>query len=141
MALKVFEPLEFDFPDRWRRWLDLDSESDRWLRIEEVHEDGEMVVRAELPGIDPDKDVEITVSQGVMHISAKREESTEMKDKEKGVYRSEFRYGMFARDFVLPTGVDHHAVKATYEDGILEVRMPWLDESKPSSTKVAITRL
>ena len=138
MALKVFEPLEIDFPDRWRRWLDLDTESDRWLRIEEVHEDGELVIRAELPGIDPDKDVEITVSEGVMHISAKREERTEMK--EKGVHRSEFRYGMFARDFVLPPGVDHRAVKATYKDGILEVRMPWVDDTKPSTTKVPISR-
>ena len=138
MALKVFEPLEIDFPDRWRRWLDLDTESDRWLRIEEVHEDGELVIRAELPGIDPDKDVEITVSEGVMHISAKREERTEMK--EKGVHRSEFRYGMFARDFVLPPGVDHRAVKATYKDGILEVRMPWVDDTKPSTTKVPIVR-
>ena len=138
MALKVFEPLEIDFPDRWRRWLDLDTEADRWLRIEEVHEDGELVIRAELPGIDPDKDVEITVSEGVMHISAKREERTEMK--EKGVHRSEFRYGMFARDFVLPPGVDHRAVKATYKDGILEVRMPWVDDTKPSTTKVPIVR-
>ena len=138
MALKVFEPLEIDFPDRWRRWLDLDTEADRWLRIEEVHEDGELVIRAELPGIDPDKDVEITVSEGVMHISAKREERTEMK--EKGVHRSEFRYGMFARDFVLPPGVDHRAVKATYKDGILEVRMPWVDDTKPSTTKVPISR-
>jgi len=140
MALKVFEPLEIDFPDRWRRWLDLDTEADRWLRIEELHEHGEMVIRAELPGIDPDKDVEITVSQGVLHISAKREESTEMKDKEKGIYRSEFRYGMFSRDFVLPTGVDHRAVWATYKDGILEVRMPWVDESKPSTTRVPVSR-
>jgi HSP20 family protein len=138
MALKVFEPLEIDIPDRWRRWLDLDTETDRWLRIEEVHEDGEMIVRAELPGIDPDKDVEVTVSEGVLRISAKREESAETN--EKGVYRSEFRYGMFARDFVVPAGVDHRAVTATYRDGILEVRMPWVDESQSSMTKVPVVR-
>jgi HSP20 family protein len=138
MALKVFEPLELDLPDRWRRWLDLDSEADRWLRIEELHEDGMMVVRAEMPGVDPDKDVEISVSDGVLHISAKREERTE--HKEKGNYRSEFRYGMFSRDFVLPPGVDHHAVKASYKDGILEVRMPWADEATPKMTKVPISR-
>ena len=138
MTLKVFEPLEMDFADRWRRWLDLDSEVDRWLRIEELHEDGMMVVRAELPGIDPEKDVEITVSEGVLHISAKREELTEHKGK--GNYRSEFRYGMFSRDFVLPTGVDFHTVKATYKDGILEVRMPRASESATAMTKVPISR-
>ena len=138
MTLKMFEPLELDLPDRWRRWLDLDSETDRWLRIEELHEDGMMVVRAELPGVDPEKDVEISVSEGVLHISAKREERSEHKDK--GTYRSEFRYGAFSRDFVLPKGVDHHAVKATYHDGILEVRMPWAGEASTTMTKVPVTR-
>lgn len=138
MALKVWEPLEFDIPDRWRRWLDFDTESDRWLRIEEFHEDGMMIVRAELPGVDPDKDVDISVSDGVLHITAKREERTE--HKEKGNYRSEFRYGQFSRDFVLPKGVDHHAVKASYHDGILEVRMPWVSESTTTMTKVPVSR-
>ena len=138
MTLKMFEPLELDLPDRWRRWLDLDTETDRWLRIEESHEDGMMVVRAELPGVDPDKDVEISVSDGVLHISAKREERNE--HKVRGTYRSEFRYGVFTRDFVLPKGVDHHSVKATYRDGILEVRMPWVGEASATMTKVPILR-
>ena len=81
---------------------------------------------------------EISVSDGVLHISAKREDRVE--HTEEGTYRSEFRYGMFSRDFVLPVGVDHHAVKATYKDGILEVTMPWTSDDTTMLTKVPISR-
>ena len=74
----------------------------------------------------------------MLHISAKREERTEHKDK--GAYRSEFRYGQFSRDIALPAGLDKDAVKAEYKDGILEVRIPWPTEPASTSTKVAITR-
>ena len=96
------------------------------------------VVRAELPGIDPERDVDVSVSDGVLHISAKREEHKE--DKGKNNYRSEFRYGQFSRDIGLPRGMDKDAVKAEYKDGILEVRIPWPKEKEEASTKVPVTR-
>jgi HSP20 family protein len=61
--------------------LDFDAESEGWMKVEEVQEDGTLVVWAELPGLDPDKDVDVSVSDGVLHISAKREERNEKKDK------------------------------------------------------------
>jgi len=100
MALMQWEPMGLEWPERWRKWLDAESEG--WMKVEEIQEDGTLVVRAELPGLDPDKDVDVSVSDGVLHISAKREERNEKKDK--GTYRSEFRYGEFSRDLALPSG-------------------------------------
>jgi HSP20 family protein len=102
MPLTRWEPFSFDWPDRWRRLFDFETERGGWLRVEEVHEDDTLVIRAELPGIDPDKDVEVSVTDGILHISARREERTEHKDKTR---RSEFRYGEFSRDITLPAGV------------------------------------
>ena len=128
----------FEVPDMFRRMLDLDWESG-WLRVEEFMDEGTLVVRAELPGIDPDKDVELSVANGVLHIRAQREEKTEKKDKD--VYRSEFRYGSFVRNVPLPEGVKEDDVTASYKDGILEVRVPIaMEEEKPPVTKVPISR-
>jgi HSP20 family protein len=92
------------------------------MRVEEYVEGDECIIRAELPGIDPDKDVEITIADGVMHLAATREERTE--EKKPDSYRSEFRYGRLTRDLRLPEGATEADVKATYVDGILEVRVP-----------------
>jgi HSP20 family protein len=138
MALTRWEPFGFGWPEQWRRWFDREVVPEGWLRVEEVHEDGTLVVRVELPGVDPDKDIDVSVAEGMLHISAKREERTEHKDK--ASYRSEFRYGEFSRDLVLPTGVDKDAVKAEYKDGILEVQIPWPVEPKATSSKVPISR-
>lgn len=139
MALTRWEPRVLDWPARWRRWFDLDFEPETWMRVEEMQEDGTLVVRAELPGIDPDKDVDVSVADGVLHISAKREAREE--HKEKGAMHSEFRYGELRRDLTLPAGVDEGAVKAAYKDGILEVRIPWpTEEQVHEVTKVPVTR-
>ncbi len=136
--LTRWEPFGIDLPDSWRRLFDVGTEPEGWLRVEEIHEDGDLVVRAEVPGIDPDEDVDVSVSEGMLHISAKREERTE--DKGKDRYRSEFRYGQFSRNIALPCGLDKDAVKAEYKDGILEVRIPWPKEKEQASTKVPVAR-
>lgn len=138
MPLTRWEPLGLEWPERWRKWFDFDSEVEGMLRIEETREDGNLLIRAELPGVDPDKDVDISVTEGVLHISAKREEHKEKKDKR--LYRSEFRYGEFSRDLTLPSGVDPTSIDAQYHDGILEVRVPWPKEPELTSTKVPVKR-
>jgi len=138
MDLTRWERFGVDLPERWRRWMDFNADPEGWLRVEELHEDGTLVIRAELPGVDPDKDVDVSVSDGMLHISAKRQEREEHKGK--GTYRSEFRYGAFSRDLALPSGVDKAAVKAAYKDGILEVRVPWASEPEGASTKVPVAR-
>jgi HSP20 family protein len=105
----------FDSPEAW-------LSGERMVPVEEFVDDGQLVVRAELPGIDPDKDVQLTVQDNTLRLHAERrqEETTETKQG----YRSEFRYGSFSRTIMLPPGVSADDVKATYDDGVLEVRMP-----------------
>lgn len=107
------------------------------LRVEEFTEEDQLVVRAEMPGIDPDKDVQITVSDHTLHLRAERRQ--EAKTEEKGGYRSEFQYGSFSRTMPLPVGTTDQDVKATYKDGILEVRIP-VDRKVAEAKKVAIQR-
>jgi len=130
------ERLRFELPELFRRMVDRDWESG-WLRVEEYEDDGTLIVRAELPGIDPDKDVELSVADGTLHIRARREEMTEKKGTD---YRSEFRYGSFVRDVALPAGVSVDDITASYKDGVLEIRVPMAEEAKPPVTKVPIAR-
>ncbi len=128
----------------WIGWPSLGSRlealgfDDRLLRVEEFETDGAYIVRAEMPGLDPDSDLDIHVSDHTLHIEAQREEHKETDSKDR--YRSEFRYGHFLRRVSLPAGVESGDVKATYKDGILEVRMP-VDRKAAASTKVAVQHL
>jgi HSP20 family protein len=106
------------------------------IRVEEMVKDDTWVLRAELPGVDPDRDIEVTVDGGRLTIRAEREQRTE--STEADGYRSEFRYGSFHRSMTLPAGARADAVTATYHDGVLEVRLPL--EAAPRPTKVAITK-
>jgi HSP20 family protein len=126
------------FDDLVRRFLGTEREG-MWLKTEEFVDGEELVVRAEMPGIDPEKDVELTFEDGVLHIKAERRET--MEHKEKDGYRSEFHYGSFFRDVLLPAGCAAEAIHATYHDGVLEVRMPRLPEVKPEATKVPVERV
>lgn len=121
--LDVFDRFFPDWPGLFRRPMPMWPEGlEEMIRVEEFTEDGTLVVRADLPGIDPDKDVEITVAEGMLRIEAERreEEKTEAKD----YVRRELRYGSFSRALPLPAGTTEEDVTATYKDGILEIRMP-----------------
>lgn len=111
---ELFDWFESGWPAvaEWRR------DGGHVLRIEDRLEDDRYIVRAEMPGIDPDKDVEITVSDQVLTISAVRREEVS----EKG--RSEFHYGSFVRRVSLPMGAVEDKLTARYQDGILEVSVP-----------------
>ena len=106
---------------RWRRLLEFDD-GHEWLRVEEFYDGDTLVVRAELPDIDPDKEVEVTTTDGVVRIHAHREPKSD--HKEKRGHRSEFRYVEFERDIALPQGAVADDVKAAYNNGVLEVRIP-----------------
>ena len=109
------------------------------IRVEEMVDGNTLVVRAELPGIDPEKDVDVTVTDGVLTIKGERQEKKE--HKEKGSYRSEFRYGSFVRRIPLPTGVKQDDVTAAYKDGVLEVRAPMPEQVQATgASKIPITR-
>ena len=127
-----------DLPDVLRRVMEVEADWDKWLRVEEFVDDKTLVVRAELPGIDPDKDVDISVANGVLAIKAERQERSEQKKKDS--YRSEFRYGSFARNIPLPAGATESDVSASYTDGVLEIRVPVGEEEGPQVVKVPVNR-
>jgi HSP20 family protein len=109
------------------------------IRVEEMVDGNTLVVRAELPGIDPEKDVDVTVTDGVLTIKGERQEKKEHKEKDS--YRSEFRYGSFVRRIPLPTGVKQDDVTAAYKDGVLEVRAPMPEQVQATgASKIPITR-
>ncbi len=124
------------------RWIDERFESSagrQLIDFEEFTEDDTLVVRAELPGIDPEHDVDITVSEGTLSISAQRSEEQDRDDRR--FRRRELRYGAFVRRIPIPEGTDEDSVVATYHDGILEVRVPMPAASAPEPTRhVPVTR-
>jgi len=111
----------FDLIEPFRRLFEGDAYRSM-IRVEQEIKDNVLTVRAELPGIDPDKDVEISISEGQLQIRAERKERTEQKDE--GSYRSEFRYGSMYRSIPLPRGVKEGDITATYKDSVLEVKAP-----------------
>lgn len=101
------------------------------IRFEDKISDEEYVLRAELPGLEPDKDLQITALHGVLTVKAERREE------EKGLNRTEFRYGAVQRALRLPANADEAAIKASYRKGILEITVP-LTAPQPAARQVAI---
>lgn len=136
MALTRYRA-QTELPDLFRRLFDFDWDTS-WLRVEEFIDGQTRVIRAELPDIDPDHDVELSLTDGLLHIRAERHEKTEHRDKES--YRSEFRYGSFVRNLALPEGTRAEDIHASYKDGVLEIRVTMPEETKAPTTKLPITR-
>ena len=100
----------------------------------EMEETPEFVhLKLEVPGMDA-KDIDIQVSAEAISISGDRKE--EIKTEEKGMRRSEFRYGSFRRVIPLPARVQNTNVKAEYKDGILNLTLPKAEEEKNKVVKV-----
>ena len=83
---------------------------------------GDLVVRMEAPGLDPAKDVKVTVKEGLLVISGERHFKEEVEEKD--FYRMETSYGTFTRSVPLPEGFDEDTITAEYKDGVLEVVAP-----------------
>jgi HSP20 family molecular chaperone IbpA len=101
------------------------------LRVEDEMDDGKYEVRAEIPGVDPAKDIDITVHDGLLTIKAVRSQAVESHG------RSEFSYGAFARSVPLPAGADVNDVKATYEKGILAISVP-VPNGAPAAKRIEV---
>ena len=84
------------------------------MPIEERVDNGRYVVRAEVPGIDPEKQAEVTLSRGILTIHAERDSAENSR-------HSEFRYGSFTRHVALPESADEADIEACYDNGIIEV--------------------
>ncbi|GAB3216513.1 alpha-crystallin HspX [Mycolicibacterium hippocampi] len=96
----------------------------RAIHVEDEFHDDTYEVRAELPGVDPDEDIEVTVCDGRLTITAERAHPGE------NCGRAEFTYGTLTRTLALPDGADQDDVNATYDRGILTVSVPLLDRHR-----------
>ncbi len=101
------------------------------FRLEESIRDDRYVIRAELPGLDPENDIEVTVDGRILTICAERRRQNNEP------YRSEFRYGSLARAVKLPANVDAADITARYDNGVLEVSVP-AREVRPKGTRISI---
>ena len=88
--------------------------------VDVLPKDGDLVVRAEMPGITPEN-VDVSVHNGVLSISGERK--VDQQEERAGYYVRELRHGSFQRSMILPEGVEEEKIHARYQDGILEVAL------------------
>jgi HSP20 family protein len=125
-----FPDLSDWFDDPWAPLLPFSSS--REFRVEDYLREGNYILRAELPGLDPDKDVEVSVENRTLTIRAERHEEHEEP------HRSEFRYGSLTRSVTLPEGADTEHITATYEKGILRVSVP-IPQTKAEARRITVS--
>ena len=102
------------------------------VQVEEYVEKQTLVVRAEIPGADPDRDIEVAVAGGLLHIRAERHGPDDRPGGER--LASGLRYLPFTRSVPLPAGVTDRDIKVSYREGVLEVRTP-LPAAPPTDAK------
>ena len=104
-------------------------------QVEVFRRGDDLVVRADLPGLNRN-DVQVDLDNDVLTISGERRQENE--ENREGFYRSERSYGQFYRAIPLPENVDQSKVKASFNDGVLEVTVPMPKEEQRRSTRIAI---
>jgi HSP20 family protein len=101
----------------------------RWIpAMDLVESEDHLVLRADLPGMSED-DLDIEIKDGVLTISGERKDKHEATNE--GFYRVERAFGRFSRSLSLPDRIDADRVEASFDRGVLEVRIPKPEESKP----------
>lgn len=119
-----------------RNFWSWDWRLERWMPAMEFSETSNAyIVRVEVPGIKAE-DIEVTLQDNILTIKGKRERSKERKDEI--IHFVERAYGEFVRSTRIPDDVKFDEVEATYKDGVLEVRLPKTEESKPRRIEVKI---
>ncbi|HVO95403.1 MAG TPA: Hsp20/alpha crystallin family protein [Terriglobales bacterium] len=118
---------------------------ERWFRTEEIQgrvpaldmfeEKDDIVVKAEIPGMDKDN-IEVNLTDHTLTIKGEKKKEEEIK--EENYYRTERSYGAFIRSVELPREVHADKVKATFKNGVLEIRMPKTEEAKAKEIKVKV---
>lgn len=131
--------------DMWRRpfpsllgrdrWLPIRPLSIRMPSIDVYEEKDSVVVKAELPGMTKE-DIEVNLAGENLTITGEKKEDTEVK--EDNYYRRERSYGSFLRTVALPSEVKNDEIKASFKDGVLEIRMPKTEDAKKKSVSVKI---
>ncbi|MFU8773072.1 MAG: Hsp20/alpha crystallin family protein [Anaerolineales bacterium] len=120
--------------DRTLSRMDSDFDTVSWsLALDVVESNDEFVVKASLPGIDPD-DLEITYSDNTLTIRG--ETKTEQEVEESRYHLRERRYGRFSRSVSLPSKINSDKIKADYNNGVLTLHLPKTEEVKPKRISV-----
>jgi HSP20 family protein len=110
------------------------GESRRWVpQMDLVEAEDHFVLKADLPGLD-ESDVSIEVQDGTLTISGERK--AEHEQRERGWYRIERSFGSFSRSLTLPDRVDPDGIAASFDRGVLEVRIPKPEEHKPRRVQI-----
>jgi HSP20 family protein len=108
----------------------------RWVpAMDLVETDDEFVLRADLPGLS-ENDVNIELDDNVLTISGERK--SEHEERKEGYYRVERSSGSFQRSLTLPEGVSADAIRAQFDKGVLEVRVPKPEERKPRKVAISV---
>jgi HSP20 family protein len=124
--METFEPFGWKWP------MGIDFE--RSFRIDLMDHEKELIVRAELPGVEKD-DVEVTIAGDRLTIEAERE--FEEEETKETFYRHELGYGELRRTIALPVEIDTDGIKAELKDGILSVILPKVQAAERHTVKVA----
>jgi len=108
-----------------------------WMPAVDIFEtkDAEYVLKAELPDIKPE-DINVTFENGVLTLTGERR--AEFDANEGHYHRSERAHGRFSRSFTLPATVDANRINATYNEGVLTIRVPQREEAKPRQITVDV---
>ena len=107
----------------------------RWMpAMDLVESDDSFVLRADLPGLS-EGDIKIEVEDNVLTLSGERK--SEREEKNEGYYRVERASGSFQRSLTLPEGVDPEGIRASFENGVLEVRVPKPEQRKPRKVTIS----
>jgi HSP20 family protein len=129
------------FPMPWRRGFGFPSLWDKsqwaemWMpKADIIDRDNEILVRAELPGVEKD-DLDLTVTENT--VTLKGETKKEEKEEKGNYFRSETSRGSFTRTFALPCEVDGSKAKADFKNGVLELTLPKVEKAKRHSIKIS----
>ena len=135
MALAVNpQPFTRDVDRLFDAFFGGQRESRRWVpQMDLVEAEDHFVLKADLPGLD-EGDVSIEVQDGTLTISGERK--AEHESRERGWYRIERSFGSFSRSLTLPDRVDPDGISASFDRGVLEVRVPKPEEHKPRRVQI-----
>jgi len=133
-ALGSFEREMQDILDRFAPWRW--TEEPVWMPATDMYrEDGKLVIRTELPGVDP-KAIDVEIEGSTLHIRGEKRHEQEVTGADRYLY--ECRYGSFRRDVPLPEGVDPEVIEAAFDKGILTVRIALPEETASHGHKINV---
>jgi HSP20 family protein len=136
-----FEKMRQEMDRLWDSFLEgrpgrRGREGEEWVPSLDFSETkSDLVVKAELPGIDP-KDIDISVNEGVLTIRGEKRQEKE--EKEEGYHFAERSYGSFTRSIRLPREVQNDKINASYKNGVLKITLPKSEEAKKKEIKIKV---